>query len=154
MFISVELVTNLPQTQQRLFERIQQKQKEAISDKVSDGASGKADPGGSKDDNWYSSDDDQKSQTKTDKPRRKKRWDVQAPEGPEEKPSLDPPMVVTNPGLLNLPSVVLPKELTDVLSAIKKDVVAAAPVEKAPVDSKPVSRDPRYATNGAEQSHL
>jgi len=140
--ISVELVSNLPQTQQRLFERIQQKQKEAISDKVPDATGGKPDQGGPKDDNWYSSDEEQKSQAKVDKPRRKKRWDVQGPEGPEEKPSLDPPMVVTNPGLMN--PVVLPKELTDVLSAIKKDPMATtSPVEKPPVESKPVSRDPR-----------
>jgi len=55
---------------------------------------------------------------------------------------LDPPMVVTNPGLMN--PVVLPKELTDVLSAIKKDPMATtSAVEKPPVESKPVSRDPR-----------
>jgi hypothetical protein len=53
-------LTNLPQTQQRLFERIQQKQKEAVGDKVSDISN--TDAVATKDDsNWYSSDDDQVS---------------------------------------------------------------------------------------------
>jgi hypothetical protein len=53
-------LTNLPQTQQRLFERIQQKQKEAVGDKVSDTSN--TDTVATKDDsNWYSSDDDQVS---------------------------------------------------------------------------------------------
>jgi hypothetical protein len=62
---------------------------------------------------------------------------VQTPLGQDEKPSLDPPTVLTAP-------IVLPKELTDVLSSIKKESVPP-PKETLQPETKPAaSRDPRY----------
>ena len=91
-----------------------------------------------REDNWYSSDEEK---AKPDKPGRKKRGDVPAPLGQDEKPAIDPPAVV-------MPQISLPKELADVLSSIKKEPVKDALKEKVPEEAdtktKAPSRDPRY----------
>jgi hypothetical protein len=130
-------VLNLPQTQERLFDRIQQKQKENISKEEKHNVDDKQ-IATVKEDNWYSSDEE------AEKPNRKTgRWDVVA-----EKPDLlvektiaelKPPGVFIPPPL-STGQITLPKELTDVLSSI----VAAPKTEPTEKSSKPPSRDPRY----------
>ncbi len=130
----IEGVLNLPKTQERLFDRIQQKhipieEKHNVDEKQSATV---------KEDNWYSSDEE------AEKPNRKTgRWDVVA-----EKPDLlvektiaelKPPGVFIPPPL-STGQITLPKELTDVLSSI----VAAPKTEPTEKSSKPPSRDPRY----------
>lgn len=138
-----EVVPNLPQTQLRLFERIQQKQKENIlkEEKTHDesgvAAADVVEP--IKDESWYSSDEDRPEKPDKTIPR-KKRWDVEGP--------LDQAFVVEQPKVL-LPMstgpIILPKELTEVLSAIKKDVAAAAPPIQTPVEVQPVEVKPKPA---------
>ena len=130
-----EGIPSLPQTQQRLFDRIQQKQKENIPKEETHNIDDK-DGAPVKDENWYSSDEE------TEKPNRKNgRWDVVA-----EKPDLlvektiaelKPPGVFIPPPLSTGP-ITLPKELTEVLSSI-----VAAPKAESTDKSKPPSRDPR-----------
>jgi hypothetical protein len=128
-------IPTLPQTQQRLFDRIQQKQKENIP-KIETHDVDDENAAPVKDENWYSSDEE------TEKPNRKNgRWDVVA-----EKPDLlvektiaelKPPGVFIPPPLSSGP-ITLPKELTEVLSSI-----VSAPKADLPDKSKPPSRDPR-----------
>jgi hypothetical protein len=142
---SSDAIPNLPQTQMRLFERIQQKQKENSpkEEKVPDN-----DSNITKDENWYSSDEEQQQHKEPVKPAektgRRKRWDVQTPLGQEENATnivaeTKPPPVTT---------IVLPKELTEVLSLIKKEIVpkelpVQPEIESADSKAKLPSRDPR-----------
>ena len=129
----------------RLFERIQQKQKTESSPKeesVPDDSSSL-----NKDENWYSSDEEQQQKKEPVKPAektgRRKRWDVQTPLAQEE--------IATNVVAETKPPpmIVLPKELTEVLSSIKKEVAATKElpvqpeVENSESKAKLTSRDPR-----------
>jgi hypothetical protein len=128
----------------RLFERIQQKQKENLHTDDAKSADSDIIP---KDENWYSSDEEDKDV----KPVRTKRWDVADSSKPADAkpPTIAPPAVVI-PTPPSVPGpIVLPKELTEVLSAIKMAPVVAKEkipeVKVAPVEDKTKvpSRDPR-----------
>ena len=143
-----EGILNLPTTQMRLFERIQQKQKQNLLNDDNKSADDDVIP---KDENWYSSDEEEKAV----KPAvvRTKRWDVADSSKPSDSkpPMIAPPAVVipTPSSVSAVGPIILPKELTEVLSAIKMAPVVAKEktpdVEIVPVENKVKvpSRDPR-----------